>query len=926
MADNKQKILDIKVNYQKAVKSIAEYQTKIDEAKEAEKELKKQLEKGEITRQQYNEEMAASKAYIDDCKDSIRVLSRTVQNQLKIEKEQEGSLASLRAELSNLTRQYDAMSEAERTSASGKELEDKINSITDTIKGAEEETQRYYRNVGNYAESLSPLFDRLEQKLARQKKQYEDLIRTQGEHTKAAKKAKKAIKDTQLELDLFGDAAEKADESMMGFIATGVGLDASLIKMFKSMGTFAQGARMAGVAVKGLSMQIVALMANPVVAFLSVLATALLAVSKGITSSETNTNRWRIAMAPFNRLLNSGINLIQQFAGWILNAVESGGKMLGWLNKMADRLPYIGKSLKEQNDQIKIGIELEKEKIAIEQQSRKDEVQNAKDALAVSELRTKAKEIEKYSAEERLQFVKQANKLEEEQAKRNVELAERKLKALQIESEWADNDAATNEELARLEAEVYNKRKEYFEKTRELLEQENTLKQEAKAKEKEKQDAAKAAADKAGEIRQKELDEVRAAEDALLALVTDEREKQRIEIGRNYDRQIEDLRTKLQAEKDLTAKAREAINTQIVTLQQQKVDAMKKLSDEELQTELANKQKLIELQLAAVKEGTDAEYQLKMQQLQTQQEAELANTELTEQMKLAIKAKYNAQMDELSAAREQETYNRQQEAMKTRFETEIAEAYGNEEEILRIKMEQKKAELDALQQFEGESQEEFNLRRLEAQNAFVESQEALSQKEIQIEEAKYDAMEQVTGGLITLTQQIGESDRGFALASKVLALAEIAINSGKAISKMVAAESGKGILGLGTMAAGIATILSNIANAIKIVKGAKFAQGGYVSGPGTGTSDSIPAHLSNGESVMTAQATSMFAPILSSFNQIGGGIPINVTATSNQQIGEEMLARAVAKGVQMSPAPVVSVEEINRVQKRLQVLERLSTL
>lgn len=34
-----------------------------------------------------------------------------------------------------------------------------------------------------------------------------------------------------------------------------------------------------------------------------------------------------------------------------------------------------------------------------------------------------------------------------------------------------------------------------------------------------------------------------------------------------------------------------------------------------------------------------------------------------------------------------------------------------------------------------------------------------------------------------------------------------------------------------------------------------FASGGYVSGPGTGTSDSIPAMLSNGEFVMTAKAT-----------------------------------------------------------------------
>ena len=99
-----------------------------------------------------------------------------------------------------------------------------------------------------------------------------------------------------------------------------------------------------------------------------------------------------------------------------------------------------------------------------------------------------------------------------------------------------------------------------------------------------------------------------------------------------------------------------------------------------------------------------------------------------------------------------------------------------------------------------------------------------------------------------------------------------------------------------------------------------------VTGPGTGTSDSIPAQLSNGESVMTARATELFAPILSSFNQMGGGVPINITASSNQTMGEDMLARAVAKGVQMMPNPVVSVTEINTVGKRVEVLENLESL
>ena len=435
-------------------------------------------------------------------------------------------------------------------------------------------------------------------------------------------------------------------------------------------------------------------------------------------------------------------------------------------------------------------------------------------------------------------------------------------------------------------------------------------------------------ADKAKEAKQKELEAVRAAEDAMLALVKDKREQARKEIELNYSRQIEDLRISLKEEENLTAKARQAINTQIKALEEQKNLELQKLSDEELMKEIENRTKLISLQLESVKAGSEQEYQLKLQQLQIQRDAELADKELTEQMKLAIVDKYNKQMDDLVMQREQEISEKQQEAVRVRLENEIMQMQqsgASELEILQEQASQKLELLNNIQQQEGESEEEFLNRKLQANQEYIDAKQAIADKEIEIEEAKYQAMETVTGGLVALTEQIGESDKGFAVLSKTLALAEIAINTGKAIAKMVNAEAGKGIFGLATMASGIATILTNIASAISIVKSAKFASGGLVTGPGTGTSDSIPAQLSNGESVITARATSMFAPILSSFNQMGGGVPINVAQTSNQTLGEDMLARAVAKGVR-NIRPVVSVEEITKVDNRVKALENLGSL
>lgn len=181
------------------------------------------------------------------------------------------------------------------------------------------------------------------------------------------------------------------------------------------------------------------------------------------------------------------------------------------------------------------------------------------------------------------------------------------------------------------------------------------------------------------------------------------------------------------------------------------------------------------------------------------------------------------------------------------------------------------------------------------------------------------------GGLKAVFDALGEDNKDFAKLSKGIALAQVAVDTGVAISKGVASAMGTPFPGnLAAIATTITTVMSNIATAISTIKSAKFARGGYVSGPGTATSDDIPARLSNGESINTALSTSMFGPMLSAFNVMGGGVPI-VAQTSAQIAGEEMLARAVAKGV-AKMQPVVSVSEINRVNNRVRVVSNLGNV
>lgn len=921
MADKVEKVLDIKVNYNKAIKAIAEYQAKIDAARNAEKQLKKQLSEGKISRQQYNEAMASTKAVIADYNDSIRIINKTVQNQLKQEKEQEGSLRSLRAQLSNLTAEYDALSEAERKGARGEELKKSINEVTNALKEGEEETQRYYRNVGNYENSLSSIFESLEKKLAEETKLYEELIAVQGENSEAARKQKEVMESLVKEMDATKSAAEGINGNITTLIANGIGLNESTLKMIQSFTSLSTVINVVKSAVIALLSQFAKLVANPIVAILTAISVVIMAVAKGIKSSEENSNRWNAVLAPLSMALDAVGKVLQIVASGILSVVEAGGKMMSWITKQLEKLPVLGKYVAEVNKENERYIALAKEQAAIDRDTRNLQVQNAKNSLKIATLKAKADDELNVSAKERMEAIREANRLEEEASKKNYELAKRRYELMVQQNAMAENTKETNDAIAQAEVEMYNALTEYQDKRGELLGREVSLANEIKSAEKEKSDAAIAA-------KQKELEAVRAAEDAMLALVKDGRDKQSKEITLQYNRQIEDLRTRLKTETDLTVKARQAINDQIKALEQQKAAELQKLSEEELQKEIDNRTKLISLQLEAVKKGSEQEYQLRMQQLLSQRDAELADKELTEQMKLAIVDKYNKQMDDLVTQREQEISEKQQEAVRVRMENEIMQMQQSgvsELEILQEQAEQKLEFLNSVQQQEGESEQEFLNRKLQANQEYLDAKKAVADKEVEIEQAKYQAMETVTGGLVALTQQIGESDKGFAILSKTLALAEIAINTGKAIAKMVSAEAGKGIFGLATMASGIATILTNIASAISVVKSAKFATGGLVTGPGTGTSDSIPAQLSNGEAVMTARATSMFAPLLSSFNQMGGGVPINVTQTSSQALGEDMLARAVSKGVQ-SIRPVVSVEEINNVSNRVKVLENLGSV
>lgn len=103
--------------------------------------------------------------------------------------------------------------------------------------------------------------------------------------------------------------------------------------------------------------------------------------------------------------------------------------------------------------------------------------------------------------------------------------------------------------------------------------------------------------------------------------------------------------------------------------------------------------------------------------------------------------------------------------------------------------------------------------------------------------------------------------RAMFVAAKAFAIADSIIKIQQGIANALSLPFPANIAAVAAVAAQAASIVSNI-KAISL----QFAEGGLVQGPGTGTSDSIVARLSNGEYVVNARATSENLGLLQAIN------------------------------------------------------------
>ena len=1013
------KILEIQVEYADALNKIAQYRVEIDKIKEKQKELKTQLKENKITQEEYHKAMESSKQLTSQYNNAVSVLTKQISNQLKVEKEQEGSLVQLRAKLSNLTAEYDRLSKAEREGAKGTALKDKINAVTSELKGLEEATQRYYRNVGNYPQTLASLGAQLDEcvdklrsmKSANQENTPEfDAMAEKAEHLRevlatASNEGGLSMQNLANDImslglgfnewvDIFEKAGFKSEEcqktlSQMMIVITAVSTAVKIYNAFQKES-----------ALYTTALQLKTMLLNTSLGqYLVARAAATTATAAGTTA----TGAASAATAVFNAVLYA--NPLVWLIGIITAAVAAIYGLVKAFQFFTSSSEEQKKALKEEAKQLEeLQNQLEQSRAMMEAYGKtKEEIarQTITDnyTMYANYVKHFNKIREKYDEdEEEYKEALDAKKKADEDYKASLQAGLILLTKIQTEQHEAERKEALGEyeykrTLIREQTQQqillakqllhHNKitKAEYDALVKDLnnLQKRNldeVNKEETKAnKEKEKQraDAAKQAAYKRRE-REKKLQEdllaeVQKGQDAMIAVIQDSYQRQTQTENLAYERSLKQLQDKLAKYKSSSAydvKMRNAINQQMQALTTQHERTLTSLEQSEMERRIKVASELLQSKLSVVKKGTQEEETLRYNSLanQHQQEIDAINKRVSDgllteeqgnELKLNLEEQYRKRMAEIADEYDKLELERQKAALQAEIDNmQLAEderqlrlknghemsdqeyeswrqkgleSLDEHERAILLKQEEAaQQELEVLQargQLSTQTTEEFEAEILAAKQRSAQAQANTNQAIIKNEQAKAQAMKAVTSSLTGLLDTLGESNAAFAKMSKIITLAQIAIDTGKALSAGIASASAVPFPGnLVAIATTVATVLANIATAISTVKSAKFAQGGKVNGPGTGTSDSIPAMLSNGEFVMTAQATRMFEPVLTAMNNIGRGVPMQVSSSYKEVETAETLTNSfetAAKEIR----PVVSVVEITEAAERVEMIESL---
>lgn len=1031
VSEDKQQILDIKVKYEDAIYGIIRYKEKIDQLKASIKDLQQQEKDKTITTNEMKVQTEAINATIKEYQYNVRALQKEIQNNVRTENEQEGSLKQLRAQLSNATKKYDEMAKAEREGAKGQALAQHINEITDKLKLAEEETQRYYRNVGNYYNSMMQAAD--------------DLQGTEffGMDIVNDTEVSNIIKLAQ-NMDGLTDKLKAFGKTAIGLVmnpyfaalagVVGVGMT------FKWFYDYNKGLMEATRLTKeftGYTGEALETMRNSIAAtadsmgkdFNDVLATADNLMANYHLSGEEAMKVINDGFASGADLSGDMLNKIQQYAPTFHDAGIGADQLVAILqqtrsgifsDKGLDIITMASKKIREMSS----GTASSLDAIGISSKQVQQELSNGtKNTFdIIQQVASKMKDFEadsqqvgdvlknvfgKQGAQAGIQLIEQLDTMTtdiEEVKKQTGEWGETQLENIKLHKElnsylssMFDMSQHGFEEmiekgkmfgtkvLVQILKGLFNTINYFIDWYNESLLLRGVI-QTLGAAFRGVWSAVKGVANLIIDAMKQVGRSLKGALDILEGIVTFDLSKAQQGFKEIFDlskfikegwkdikqtgadfghafadgyenavngrlqhlklanvdggatsseptngnkgttaaaktkAQIAKEKAEAKAEAERRKKQEKELQAQIALIQfkynEQVMDAKKRYLAGMYDNERDYNNDLEQLEKNMVARSIDAYVAAGQIGADKAQEMQAKLLDIMIKAKADIKNQAKEIVDELNKEFE--------DAEKARKDADIMNG-GTGEEDDTAKLERYKAFLQSkLDAYKDYSAVQDQLQK-DLSDAEVKEQEEANKKKAALTEEQLkmmsDMIQTMGDGLSEFFESEDKSLHSFlkSMLTSILDAIEIAVNAyyAQILAKEIASKSWGGVA---SAAALMVLIKAAFAGAKALVKG--FSTGGYVQGSGTGTSDSIPARLSNGESVMTAKATSMFSPILSAFNQLGGGVPI-VANNGGSNIGMDMLAAAVARGYQMAPQPVVSVEEINRTQRRVQTIENI---
>ena len=1043
MNTEEQKIIDIRVKYEDAIYGITRFQEKIAELKAAQKQLDEQFKNGEITWNEHKLQTEAAASAITQYKENIRVLRKEIQNNLRTEQEQNGSLKQLRAQLSNANKAYDELSRAERNGAKGKEMVQHIKQITEELKAAEEETERYQRNVGNYYNSMfAALSDVKGMNLlgmdgGAMGNAIDQTINL-GKAAEGAGASFKALGSTLLAL--MGNPIFLA-------IAGIAGVGAAAKMWFEYNKGIAEASRLTTEFSGKTGADMQAIRSE----LLSISSTLNVEFKDSLSAVDTLVAQFGISWADAIQVVKDGyaagadlnndmLSKMQHYAPIFKDMGLSAEEMTALLAQTRsgiftdgglDAITMAGKRLREMSAATKkslesVGIDADK----MMQQLRDGSI-NAFEAMQQVAARLNEVGVNSQEAGNIMkdvfgkQSVTAGSELLKSLADINTNLDDAKKQTGEwgeLQQELIDANAGLNNVVAALFDATDNGFESWLDKgkllTTEVLTgilkgivdiynyfadvyNESTIVRAgvsaigvafsglgttAKMVFNLIIDAFKGIGKNVKSLLQVfegvlslDMDKAKAGLSGLVTAwqettheIWNDAKQFGKDIGQAYVDGYNNVvgGAKLEHINIPSTSVSETPSVKVggsgnaksggnngntgsvgSSSSQASIDkaaaeaakvAEKQLQSDILKIQMTYNEKMMQLKREYINGEitSEEEYNARVAELNKEQVTDMMTTytnagaigeqkaqEMASKL-LDMEMKFNEQMKAQSEALI-EQWKLEFEAQETQRSQALIDQGISEDEDNQAKLERYHTFLNEKTQLYADNAITTNAimqEQAENENSIIE--ESYNKKKALIEKQKNDTMEIAN----TLTDGMGSAfDEMFSDEEKNMKdfLKSMLITYLSFVEKKMSAQYVEllassiikgGFAGVASAAAKLALIKAAFAAAKSAIKG--FSVGGYVSGAGTNTSDSIPARLSNGESVMTAKATSMFAPILSAFNQLGGGVPIVVNNAATD-FGEEMLAAAIARGYMMCPAPVVSVEEVTNAQNRIKVIEKI---